>query len=103
MTGRFIDAAKAERIGLVNKVVPPDKLLEEAMSLAHELANGPGLAIRWTKMAVNHLILQNMNLVLEAGMALQAMSVWTDDHLEALSALREKRPPRFQGPQPDPR
>lgn len=96
MTGRLIDATTADRIGLVNRVVPPEQLLEEAMAVARELAHGPGLAIRWTKMAVNRVLLQNMNLALEMGMATQAMSVWTHDHLEALSALREKRPPRFR-------
>lgn len=96
MTGRMIDAAKAEGMGLVNAVFPAGRLLEEAMALARELANGPGLAIRWTKMAVNHLILQNLNLVLEAGMATQAMSVWTEDHLEGVAAVREKREPKFK-------
>ncbi len=96
MTGRHIDAKLAEKMGMVNHVVPADKLLDEAMAFADELAHGPGLAIRWTKMCVNRIIWQNLNLCLEMGLATEAMSVWTKDHWEALDAIREGRKPNFK-------
>ena len=83
MTGDSVDAATADRIGLVNYVVPADDLLEAATAFARRLAEGPGLAIRWTKMSINRIIWQNLNLVLEMGLATEAMSVWTKDHKEA--------------------
>ena len=96
MTGDSVDAATADRIGLVNYVVPADDLLEAATAFARRLAEGPGLAIRWTKMSINRIIWQNLNLVLEMGLATEAMSVWTKDHKEALAAIREDRQPRFR-------
>lgn len=52
-TGRVIDAAEAERIGLVNRVVPEAEVLETAMALARSIAQQGALAVRMTKMAVN--------------------------------------------------
>lgn len=96
MTGDYVDAATADRLGLVNHVVPSARLLDEATAFARRLAHGPGLAVRWTKMSVNRIVWQNLNLVLEMSLATEAMSVWTRDHMEALSALREKRQPQFR-------
>src|SRR3990170_2899742 len=53
MTGRLLEAQEAERIGLVNRVVPAEELLPEALGLARRLANGPRQAIQWTKFALN--------------------------------------------------
>ncbi len=96
MTGDPVDAAMADRLGLVNHVVPADRLIEEATAFARRLAHGPGLAIRWTKMTVNRIVWQNLNLVLEMGLATEALSVWTKDHKEALAAIREGREPVFR-------
>ena len=53
MTGRIIDAAEAERIGLVNRVVPDDEVLTSARALAEEVARQGGLAVRLSKLALN--------------------------------------------------
>lgn len=97
MAGAYVDGATADKIGLVNHVVPHDQLMEEAMSYAIELANGAAAAIRWTKMSINRVIWQNLNLVLEMSLAAEGLSFHTKDHVEAANAFMEKRPPKFTG------
>ena len=97
MSGLYADGETAERIGLVNHVVPADKLLDEATAYAQRLANGPAAAIRWTKMAINRTIWQNLNLVLEMSLAVEGLSVHTEDHAEAVAAFQQKRQPQFKG------
>jgi enoyl-CoA hydratase/carnithine racemase len=97
MTGDTIDAQQAERIGLINKVVPHDQLMEEVMNLAKRLANGPGLAIRGTKHAINKRIWNDMNLALDIGLALEERSARHDDHKEAAKSFVEKRAPENTG------
>ena len=97
MAGRYADGETADRIGLVNHVVPADKLLDEAMAYASQLANGASAAVRWTKMAINRMLWQNLNLVLEMSLATEALSVRTEDHKEAVAAFQQKRAPNFRG------
>lgn len=97
LTGDYVNAKEAYRIGLVNHVVAPDKLMEAAMAFATKLANGPVLAIRWTKMAINKTIATQANQVLEYSLAVEALSTFTADHKEAIGAFREKRKPHFTG------
>jgi enoyl-CoA hydratase len=96
-TGDLIDAREAERIGLVNRVVPPGKAYEEALRLATRLAAGPTRAIRWTKLATNKRLKDEVNLVLDASLAVETLSMGTEDHKEAARAFVEKRPPRYTG------
>jgi len=97
MTGDLISAAEAERIGLINHVVPHDELIPKAMELAHRLANGPTRAIRWTKLACNKRLRDEVNLVLDASLGLEMLTFFTEDHNEAARAFSEKRTPRFTG------
>jgi enoyl-CoA hydratase len=97
MTGDIIDAAEAERIGLINKVVPHDDLQETVMGLARRLADGPALAIRGTKHAVNRRIWNELNVALDLGLALEERSSRHPDHKEAASAFVEKRTPHYEG------
>ncbi len=84
-------------LGLVHKVVPAEGLLEEALSLAKELAQGPTRAYALTK----KLLLETYRLSLTEALALEAIlqgeAGRTQDHEEGVKAFREKRPPRFQG------
>ena len=82
---------------MVNHVVPHDKLMDEALAYATELANGATAAVRWTKMAINRIVWQNLNLVLEMSLAVEGLSFHTKDHVEAATAFMEKRPPKFTG------
>lgn len=97
LTGDLIDAAEAERIGLINRVVPADECVPQARALAERLANGATWAIRWTKASLNKVIRERMNLVLDTGLAYEALTVGTDDHKEAARAWMEKRKPDFTG------
>jgi enoyl-CoA hydratase len=97
MTGDFIAAPEAERIGLVNRVLPADEVLPAARAMAERLANGPTWAIRWTKASINKALRERLNLVLDTSLAYEALSSKTEDHEEAARAFMEKRPPKFSG------
>jgi len=97
MTGDLLDAAEAERIGLVNHVVPADKVVEEAVAFAKRLAKGPTLAIRFAKISVQRAIQQAMFSQLDLGLALEAITGGSHDHKEATQAFAEKREPRYEG------
>ena len=97
MTGDLMTAAEAERIGLINHVVPQAQVMPKAMELAHRLANGPTLAIRWTKLSCNKRLRDEVNLVLEASLAVETLSMISEDHKEAARAFVEKRTPQYKG------
>lgn len=97
LTGDPLDAREAERIGLVNFVVPGEELDARALAFARRLAAGAPLAVRYTKLAVNKLVKDALNVAFDASTALELVTFRSDDHREALAALREKRAPRFRG------
>ena len=97
LTGDAVSAIEAERIGLVNRVVPAADLDREAMAFAARLAAGAPLAVRYTKLAVNKLVKDALNVAFDASTALELVTFRSEDHQEALAALREKRPPAFRG------
>jgi enoyl-CoA hydratase/carnithine racemase len=96
-TGRFIEADEAERIGLVNRLVPAERLIDEALKLAAQIAaNSPG-GVRLSKRALQ----ANMDVGYRAALELenrgQAVLTRGEDMPEALQALREHRTPHFTG------
>ena len=97
LTGDPLGAAEAERIGLVNRVVPAADLEREAMAFAERLAAGAPLAVRYTKLSVNKLVKDALNVAFDASTALELVTFQSEDHQEALAALREKRAPSFKG------
>jgi enoyl-CoA hydratase/carnithine racemase len=97
MRGSLITGRQAAEIGLVNHAVPAEEVLAFARDIARELAAGPSLAIRWTKVSVNVLLKERLNAVLPASAALEHASFHTEDHKEATRAFAEKRKPRFTG------
>jgi enoyl-CoA hydratase len=97
LTGRQVDAAEAERIGLVNEVVPPGRHIERAREIAERLANGPTWAIRWTKTSINKILRERLNLVMDTALAVEWLTFMTEDHREAANAFLEKRQPTFRG------
>jgi enoyl-CoA hydratase len=97
LTGDPLSAVEAERIGLINKVVPAADLQAEALAFAQRLAAGAPLAVRYTKLAINKLVKDALNIAFDTSTALELLTFHSDDHLEALAAIREKRPPKFQG------
>lgn len=97
LTGDMIDAREAERIGLVNQVVPHAELMPTALKLARRLADGAPWAIRWTKSILNAWLRLGFPLVMPSGMAFEAQTQLMDDHKEAIQSFLEKRAPRFVG------
>ncbi len=97
LTGDAVGAQEAERIGLVNRVVRDGELQEEALAFAQRLAEGAPLAIRYTKLAVNKLVKDALNIAFDTSTALEIVTFQSEDHSEALAAIREKRKPVFRG------
>ena len=97
LTGDPLTATEAERIGLVNRVVPAAELDAHAMAFAARLAAGAPLAVRYTKLAVNKLVKDALNVAFDVSTALELLTFRSEDHREALTALREKRRPVFKG------
>jgi enoyl-CoA hydratase/carnithine racemase len=97
LTGDALSAADAERLGLVNFVVAPDVLHRDALAFASRLADGAPLAVRYTKAAVNQLVKNALNTTFDLSTALELTTFKSDDHAEALAAIREKRKPEFKG------
>ncbi|MCX6005124.1 MAG: enoyl-CoA hydratase-related protein [Chloroflexi bacterium] len=97
-TGEIIDAREAERIGMVNRVVPHDELMKSAREFALQLASGPSLAIdmvkqmAWTSLKTDSVITQ---MGIEDYM--QRVAGDSEDVKEGVAAFLEKRPPRFKG------
>ncbi len=96
LMGKPIDAAEAFRIGLVNKVVPPEQLMPTAMEWANQICTLGPLAVRAAKQAM----IQGASLSLEDGLkleyALAAYLQGTADFNDAIKAFVEKRKPNFQ-------
>jgi 2-(1,2-epoxy-1,2-dihydrophenyl)acetyl-CoA isomerase len=97
MTGRRIDAEEALSLGLVQQVVPGNRLRAEAASLAAELAARPTQAIAWTKRLMREALTSTLEQTLESEAQLQAAAVRSHDHQEGVRAFLERRPPVFEG------
>jgi enoyl-CoA hydratase/carnithine racemase len=95
-TGEIIDAKEAERIGLVNKVVPHEKLNSTGMELARKLAKGPTLAIGKAKIAINREMELNLDSALKDAIEAGIFIFGTEDALEGIMAFVEKREPKFK-------
>ena len=97
-TGRFVEADEAERIGLVNRVVGGDQLLDETMAMARQIAaNSPG-GVQLSKRAMQaNLEIGSYAAALELENRGQALLTRGEDMPEALAAFRERRDPQFGG------
>lgn len=94
-TGAIVDAAAAERMGLVNRVVAPEALLSEAHALAAELARGSTAGIAGTKRMLDAAAALDWDAALVAEAELQAQLMAGPDFKEGYQAFIAKRPPRF--------
>jgi enoyl-CoA hydratase/carnithine racemase len=97
LTGRPVMAAEAERIGLVSRVVPAERLAGESAELAGGLAAGPTLALGLAKQALNEAFERSTADGMAAAKRVQRRTFASADHAEARAAFAERRPPRFSG------
>ena len=97
MLGDAVDAEEAYRIGLVNRVVPDEMLMEETAAFAKRLAAMPTRALGCMKQALHASFESNLASALEAEAEGQTFCGYTGDHTEGLAAFFEKRAPDFTG------
>jgi enoyl-CoA hydratase/carnithine racemase len=96
-SGDFIDAKEAERIGLVNKVVPHENLMPEAVELANRLVNEPPLTLAQIKRALHNGMINTLEQQLYFEAYAQKFCWGTRDFKESITAFFEKRAPLFTG------
>lgn len=97
LLGDPLTAVDAERLGLVNRVVPAAEVRDVALGLARRLAAAAPLAVRGTKFAVNAQLRSALLASFDVATALELSTFHSRDHAEAVDAARERRPPRFEG------
>jgi 2-(1,2-epoxy-1,2-dihydrophenyl)acetyl-CoA isomerase len=96
-TGDIIDAREAERIGLINRVVPSADLEAETYALARRIADGPSRVLAAAKTLLDHATGLDLESALHSEALAQGGLIAAADHREGLRAFFEKRPPRFTG------
>jgi 2-(1,2-epoxy-1,2-dihydrophenyl)acetyl-CoA isomerase len=97
MTGDFIDAAEAFRIGLYNRVVPAERLAAETQAMVERLVRGPARGLAATKQAIAREHQMDLEAALVDEARIQAELMSQPDFREGFAAFTEKRPPRFEG------
>jgi len=98
LTGDVVDAARALEIGLVNRVVEPEDLIEEAVALAARIARNPRRAAEATKQALRASWGQDLQTAITSGFWAVAALQHTEDVREGVAAFLEKREPRYNLP-----
>lgn len=96
-TGRVVDAAEALKLGIFLEVVEPDELMPRVMELAREMASKPPVTLRLTKRMMKLAQRSDLPDFLDLCACFQSFAHHTEDHLEAVDAFLEKRPPTYKG------
>jgi enoyl-CoA hydratase/carnithine racemase len=96
-TGRALGGEEAERWGFFNRLVAPERLLDEAMALAGELVAGPTFANGITKTMLHHEWAMTIEQAIESEAQAQAICMLTNDFTRAYEAFAAKQKPRFEG------
>lgn len=95
-TADIIPASEAEKIGLVNKVVPAEQLMDSAMEMANKIASKAQLAVRFSKMAINRGFETDIETAIAFENQVFAQCFSTDDQKEGMTAFVDKRTPEFK-------
>lgn len=96
LTGKIYDAQWAGSHGLVNRIVPPGKLMEDALSTAEEISSNPPLAVKNTKKLMREVMLDWHQVISNEDSAGDPLYD-TDDQAEAIAAFLQKRTPNYRG------
>lgn len=94
-TGDLMSADEAHRLGLVNHLCPRAELAEAAGAMATRLARSPRSAIQFNKRLANADLVDRVNRLIDASLAMEAITFGTADHREAVSSFLERREPAF--------
>tara|TARA_B100002051_G_scaffold44345_1_gene38777 strand:+ start:1632 stop:2414 length:783 start_codon:yes stop_codon:yes gene_type:complete len=97
LLAEVLSAAEADRMGLINYVVPHDQLDNKALELAQKAVNGPPRALAMSKAMLNKSFANSLQDALDQEGTSQTVNFTTKDISEAMKAFQEKRPPRFSG------
>jgi enoyl-CoA hydratase/carnithine racemase len=97
LTGEPIDARRALALGLVNRVVPADRLLEEALALGESIAENAPLAVQWSKKVMLGTLSSPEEEAWRANSEAMGVVMSSADAMEGSVAFAEKRPPKWQG------
>lgn len=97
MLGDEVDATTAERLGLVNRVVPPEAVRPTALELARRLADGPTFALAMTKRLINNEWNMDLASALESEAQAQALMMMGQDHRAFYAAFKDRQKPKFRG------
>src|SRR5260370_22385395 len=97
LTGRIFDAAEAHRIGLVNEVVKPDRLMAQARELAAQLIENSPSSVRSAKKLINGFISMQLDQPIAHAIEDNAHIRTTADFREGITSFLEKRKPRWSG------
>jgi len=95
-TGDIIDSTEALRIGLVEKVVEPEKLMEECENIANKIASNAPIAIEMAKLSINNGMNMDLSLGINYEAELFTTCFGTEDKIEGMTAFLEKRPANFK-------
>ena len=96
-TGSMISAQEAEKIGLVNRIVPHDELMPHVMELAGRMAKNPPGVLRLAKESIYRSLSSDLETAFARETQVQIECFCSEDFLEGLTAFKEKRKPQFRG------
>ena len=96
-SGDFVEAEEAYKIGLLDDLVPAERLEEETMAFARRLAQGPPIALRLDKMMIYKGLETDLETALAFQTACENITLHSQDHVEGIRAFAEKRKPIFRG------